>query len=61
MAEEYAGIFSIGSQKYKIVLQCRVEPNAIRECPDRKVGREFWVINDPKNIRPYGICVKPVE
>lgn len=53
-------------------LQCRVNPEAIRRpdrhfarCNDEEVmgidGVFEWVINDPKNIRPYAIMIRDKE
>ena len=62
MAEGYASEarLSVGKKKNEldklIVFQCRVNPKAIRECPGTK--NEYWVIHDPKDIRPYGILYK---
>ena len=35
-------------------MQCRVKPTAIRVCS----RNPYWVINDPKDIRPYGILLR---
>jgi len=37
----------------KVILQCRVRPAAIKDC-----GNDYWVINDPKDIRPYGLLIE---
>jgi hypothetical protein len=51
---------STDGKRHKIVFQCRVNPYAIRECPTGKSDDIYWVINDPKDIRPYGICMREV-
>jgi len=37
----------------QFIMQCRVRPDAIRKASDT-----VWVINDPTNIRPYGVLVR---
>ena len=36
--------------KYGIIIQCRVKPSAIKYASE-----DIWIINNPKDIRPYGI------
>jgi len=40
----------VNNKKYFLVLQCRVNPSKIKVCPKN----EYWVINESKDIRPYG-------
>lgn len=40
------------TRKVSIILQCRVRPEAIKRATD-----DYWVINDPADIRPYGVLV----
>jgi len=42
-----------GNQTYKVMLQCRIKPEALK-CT---AVTDYWVINEPKNIRPYGIVL----
>jgi hypothetical protein len=41
------------SDEYALVFQCRVNPKEIKVCNNEV----YWVINDTKNIRPYGIIL----
>ena len=41
------------TKKFGLVFQCRVKPNKIK-ITDRD---EYWVINDSKDIRPYGMLL----
>jgi len=52
-AEEKTTIFSFNSNRYKMLLQCRVKPDKIR-IP--KIDTSLYIIND--QIRPYGILIK---
>ena len=47
------------SHGYTLALQCRVDPKKIR-FPSR-FGQKIFVVNDPKDIRPYGILIKTLE
>ena len=42
--------------RYGIIFQCRVNPKDIKITQ----SADYWVINDPKDIRPYGIIFKKV-
>ncbi len=36
----------------------RVNPNKIKVCPRSKDGYyDYWVINNPEDIRPYGVIL----
>ena len=40
------------------VMQCRVRPSAIKHVSDCATDPEaFWVVNDPKDIRPYRVLI----
>jgi hypothetical protein len=56
IAEEYSGTIELGGKKYKMLMQCRVRPSKIKVCN----GTDYWVLNDPKDVRPYGICIKEI-
>ena len=45
-------------KKYKIVLQNRVRPSAIKKAFDKGGPDDYWYIENGKDIRPYSICVK---
>jgi len=49
IAIRYANTNALGTG---VIVQCRVRPSAIKDC-----GNNYWVINDPKDIRPYGLIV----
>ena len=58
-AAQYAQEF-IGDdgKKYKLVLQNRVRPSAIKKASDKGGPSEYWYIENGKDIRPYSICVR---
>ena len=61
MGENWEGIsytypIEIDGNFYIILLQCRVKPISIR-VPDLCYN-EYYIINDPDNIRPYGLIVQ---
>ncbi|OUM60230.1 hypothetical protein PIROE2DRAFT_14046 [Piromyces sp. E2] len=62
-AEKYAEIFTspITNKKYKIVFQNRVKPSSIVKCKSKGGPTNYWYIEDGKDIRPYGICIKEVK
>ncbi len=50
----YSGVgINIGGKTYHLVFQCRVNPKKIKVCNNH----ECWVINDSKDIRPYGVLL----
>jgi ubiquitin len=53
-AEMYASEFSAGGQRYKVVIQNRVNPANISKFGD------YWVNPKDEDIRPYGVCVKKI-
>ena len=58
-AARYSRIFTDNNgKKYKIVLQNRVRPSAIKKASDKGGPADYWYIEDGKDIRPYSICVK---
>ena len=58
IAENTAGIVSIGGVTYKIMLMCRVNPKKIRQ---PKGFKDCWILNSsPLEIRPYRILVKKI-
>lgn len=53
------GQFSLDGKSALFVVTCRIKPSAIKRCQDEnKDSGAYWVINDPKDIRPYGVLVK---
>ncbi|KAI6657929.1 hypothetical protein LOD99_15647 [Oopsacas minuta] len=54
VAQYYAQQFLINGVEYLGIFQNRVNPKGVNiECAGK-----FWVCPDPKDIRPYGLCVK---
>jgi hypothetical protein len=45
------------SDEYGLIFQCRVNPKAIKVCNTDYV----WVVNDSKDIRPYGIILIDIK
>ena len=45
---------------YKLVFQTRVKPSAIIKCTDKDpdAPKDYWYIEDGKDIRCYSICIK---
>ncbi len=56
-AEKHTPEFILNDLKYKMLLQCRVNPKRIR-IP--KGTRDLFIINNSINIRPYGILIKQI-
>jgi len=66
VALEYAGdrgsSAKIAGRSVHIVMQCRVKPSAIKRCQDEAEHcGAYWVVNNPADIRPYGVLVRPRE
>ena len=47
------GGIRIGTKQYYLVFQCRVNPKKIKVC----TNHVYWVINDSRDIRPYGVLL----
>jgi len=62
-AEKYAEVFTSPktNKKYKIVFQNRVKPSSIIKCKSKGGPDDYWYIEDGKDIRPYGICIKEIK
>lgn len=43
----------VNKETYRLILQCRVNPEKI--LITRR--QEYWVVNEPKDIRPYGVVL----
>lgn len=59
-AAEFAPTVEVEGHQIRFVFQCRVRPQAIKRVHE-EVGREsgaYWVVNDPTDIRPYGVLVQ---
>lgn len=53
-AQAYAEEVCLDGHRVQFVVQCRVRPSAIKICS----RADYWVINDSKDLRPYGILVR---
>lgn len=59
-AAEYSPSVEIDGKEMQFVMQCRVRPEAIKRIHE-EVGREsgaYWLINEPSDIRPYGVLAR---
>ena len=54
-AQEFTGD---DGKRYKLVLQNRVKPSAIKKAADKGGPDDYWYIENGKDIRPYSICVR---
>ena len=60
-AAGYSEIFTgYNNKQYKVVLQNRVKPSAIKKASDKGGPSDYWYIENPKDIRAYSICVKEI-
>jgi hypothetical protein len=50
----YTKNVNINGKNYCLVFQCRVNPKKTHICLS---PQDYWVVNDPKDIRPYGILL----
>lgn len=57
-AEKHTVEFLVDSRKYKMILQCRVNPHRVRM---PKGAKDLYIINSEKNIRPYGVLLKEIN
>lgn len=62
-AESYSEIFTsmTTNKQYKIVFQNRVNPSKIVYCESKGGPSDYWFVEDGKDIRPYGICIKEMK
>ena len=49
----YAKPLYVGKRGYRLILQCKVNPEKIKVC----TNEVYWVINRSKDIRPYGVLL----
>ena len=49
----YTKPFEVEGSKYRLMMQCRVDPTKIKVCS----VEDFWVLNESADIRPYGILL----
>jgi hypothetical protein len=55
-AQDYTRSFQFNGGNHLLALQCRVRPEAVKYATE-----DYWVINNPSDIRPYGILLKCEE
>lgn len=55
----YTETYTYGNEKYKFIIQNRVNPNNLKQVSDSITGLgEYWISEKQEDVRPYGICVK---
>jgi len=58
----YAKQFEHDGNKYKVVVQNRVNPTTVKKIPKEKAGMgEYWITEEQKDTRAYGMCIKEVK
>ena len=50
----YSRSIKVNEKNYYMVLQCRVNPRKIKIVKGRE---DYWVVNESKDIRPYGVVL----
>jgi len=62
VAAAYAPTQDVQGHSVQILLQLRVKPSAIRKvtphCTDFDYEKHYWVINDPSDMRAYGVLIR---
>ena len=58
LAEAKTVTFSLNNIKYKMLLQCRIDPAYLR-IPANNTN--LYIVNTTEHIRPYGLLVKEVD
>uniref|UniRef100_A0AC35G3C8 Uncharacterized protein n=1 Tax=Panagrolaimus sp. PS1159 TaxID=55785 RepID=A0AC35G3C8_9BILA len=53
-------------KKYKLIIQVRIDyanlgPENIKSVEETGRGVEYWIATDKEQIRPYGICIYPLD
>lgn len=64
LAGKYAKAELVEGRRVKVVLQMRVKPEAIKRVTQNTnwdYEKSYWVINDPADIRAYGVLVQGDE
>lgn len=49
--------YSSKTDEYSLVFQCRINPKKVKVCSNNT----YWVVNDSKDIRPYGVILVKKE
>jgi hypothetical protein len=60
VAAHYSKPISHEGEDLTVVLQLRVRPEAIKEVKTgkTKMEKKYWVVNDPKDVRAYGVLIR---
>ncbi|KAM9990897.1 hypothetical protein ACTFIY_006939 [Dictyostelium cf. discoideum] len=58
IARTYGRTFKKDNCEYVIVLQNRVNPKAVVKVAE--TNNQYWICQNDRDIRPYGICIKKV-
>ena len=53
-AETYAETFERRGERYRVIIQCRVNPDNVYQY------HNFWVSPGDRDVRPYALCVKKI-
>ena len=58
----YAQTVTFKGERYKLVMQNRINPdNLVKICKDETGDGEYWISPSERDVRPYGFCVKKVD
>jgi hypothetical protein len=57
LAQGFTKLMTLGENKYKVVLQCRLNPTKT-SVPEST--SDLYVVSKNEDIRPYGILVRKV-
>ncbi|KAH7726880.1 hypothetical protein AAVH_05767 [Aphelenchoides avenae] len=64
VALAYGHDFTFNGRRYQLIFQTRVDPSVLKvlkaDGVDGAAG-EYWLVPNGDHIRPYGICVFPME
>ena len=58
----YAQTVTFKGDRYKLVMQNRINPeNLLKICKNETGDGEYWISPSERDVRPYGFCVKKVD
>ncbi len=57
LAEENTSCFTLNDVKYKLLLQCRIDPTKMR-IPQSNT--DIYIISSAEDVRPYGLLIKEI-
>ena len=60
IAEHYATEFNHKGLTYKVVMQNRVNPETLKIILFKN-NSEYWLNEEERDVRPYGICIKEIH